>query len=341
MALSSTRPIIGITMGDPLGIGPEILIKALDNPDIYSICRPIVLGDAGVLSRAVTLVGASVELNPVPLPKNGLYSYKTIDFLKVSDLQPDGSRLSSPTPETGAAMEKYILTGIDLAMTNQINGLVTCPITKTAMKLAGSKFHGHTELLAHHTQTRNYAMMLSGDTLKVVLSTIHIPLSQVPDQLSVQNILQTIELTHTGLKDRFDIKSPRIGVAGLNPHAGEEQMFGPEETAVISPAVSLAKDKGINATGPLPPDTAFYQAANQRFDAVVCMYHDQGLIPFKLIHFKDGVNTTLGLPIIRTSVDHGTAYDIAWQGIADSLSLEQAIKMAAFQAVNTQRNPPL
>ncbi|WP_367172894.1 4-hydroxythreonine-4-phosphate dehydrogenase PdxA [Desulfobacula sp.] len=231
-------------------------------------------------------------------------------------------------------MQDYIIKGIDLALNNSISGLVTCPITKTALKLAGSQFHGHTELLAHKTNTKDYAMMLTGKKLKVILVTIHIPLSQVSDHLTIKGIIKKIRLTHTSLKERFNIKSPKIAVAGLNPHAGEDSMFGREEEDIISPAVRLAKDQGLKVFGPLPPDTVFYQAVNKGYDAVVCMYHDQGLIPFKLIHFKDGVNTTLGLPIIRTSVDHGTAYDIAWQGVADASSLTEAIKMAAFQANN-------
>ncbi|MCP4670299.1 MAG: 4-hydroxythreonine-4-phosphate dehydrogenase PdxA, partial [Desulfobacula sp.] len=245
--------------------------------------------------------------------------------------------------KTGKAMLNYILKGIDLALENRIQALVTCPITKTALKLAGSQFPGHTEILAHKTNTKNYAMMLAGDRLKVVLVTIHIPLSKVAASFTTKSIIQKIELTHTSLKERFDIKSPRIAVAGLNPHAGEALMFGNEEEKIISPAVKLANQKGYMVEGPLPPDTVFYQAVHGKsgdgtnrgkYDAVICMYHDQGLIPFKLIHFKDGVNTTLGLPIVRTSVDHGTAYDIAWQGIADHSSLVEAIKMAIFQANN-------
>ncbi|MBU2455299.1 MAG: 4-hydroxythreonine-4-phosphate dehydrogenase PdxA, partial [Proteobacteria bacterium] len=212
--------------------------------------------------------------------------------------------------------------------------LVTCPITKTALKLAGSQFHGHTEMLAHRTNTQEYAMMLAGKKLKVVLVTIHIPISQVSASLTTENIIEKIRLTHFSLKNRFNIKAPKIAVAGLNPHSGEASMFGHEEEDIIAPAVRLAKKEGLDIHGPLPPDTVFFQAVNAKYDAVVCMYHDQGLIPFKLIHFKDGVNTTLGLPIIRTSVDHGTAYDIAWHGIADPSSLTEAIKMAAFQARN-------
>ena len=332
MKLSVARPYIGITMGDPVGIGPEILVKALNNPKIYTLCKPMIIGDSNIIKQALKLLNYEHHVHIINNPDQGRYVFNTLDIIEISTIQEDCSLLSAPTVETGTAMQDYIIKGIDLALTHRIAGIVTCPITKTALKLAGSQFHGHTELLAHRTKTKEYAMMLSGNKLKVILVTIHIPISQVVTGLTKEKIIEKIKLTHTSLKSRFNIKIPRIAVAGLNPHAGEASMFGPEEEDIIAPAVRAAKNEGINVKGPFPPDTVFYQAVNGRYDAVVCMYHDQGLIPFKLTHFKDGVNTTLGLPIIRTSVDHGTAYDIAWQGIADHSSLMEAIKMAAFQA---------
>jgi len=334
MKHSHTLPIIGITMGDPVGIGPEILIKALNDPKIYALCKPLILGDSNIIKQALKFLNGNPEINIIHDPKQGKYLFNTLDIIDISNINMDGSDLSGPTIETGIAMQDYIIKGIDLALANRISGIATCPITKTALKLAGSQFHGHTELLAHQTMTEDYAMMLAGEKLKVVLVTIHIPLSQVSGHLTIKGIIEKIRLTHTSLKERFNITHPRIAVAGLNPHAGEASMFGHEEEDIIAPAVRLAKDQGLEVLGPLPPDTVFYQAVKGKYDAVVCMYHDQGLIPFKLIHFKDGVNTTIGLPIIRTSVDHGTAYDIAWKGIADASSLTEAIKMAAFQANN-------
>jgi 4-hydroxythreonine-4-phosphate dehydrogenase len=283
------------------------------------------------------LLNLDLDLNIVTEPDHGRYAVNTLDIMEVSSIDFDPSHQTMPTRETGIAMQDYIIKGIDLALEDKISGLVTCPITKTALKLAGSKFHGHTELLAHQTQTHDYAMMLAGQKLKVVLVTIHIPLSQVSTSLSTKGIIDKIWLTHLSLKERFNIQSPRIAVAGLNPHSGEAGLFGREEENIIAPAVTQAQNEGLIVQGPLPPDTVFYQAVNGRYDAVICMYHDQGLIPFKLVHFKDGINTTLGLPIIRTSVDHGTAYDIAWQGIADPSSLVEAIKMAAFQATTMKR----
>jgi 4-hydroxythreonine-4-phosphate dehydrogenase len=334
MKLSHTLPFIGITMGDPVGIGPEILVKALNKPQIYTLCKPMIIGDSNIIKQALNLLKFKHDVHIINDPGQGRYEFNTLDIMDISAIHTNCSALLAPTVETGTAMQDYITKGIDLALDHHISGIVTCPITKTAMKLAGSQFHGHTELLAHRTRTKEYAMMLTGNKLKVILVTIHIPLSNVSANLTQQGILKKIRMAHTSLKKRFNIKIPRIAIAGLNPHAGEESMFGHEEEDIIAPAVRLAKKEGINVTGPLPPDIVFYKAVSKGYDAVVCMYHDQGLIPFKLVHFKDGVNTTLGLPIIRTSVDHGTAYDIAWKGIADPSSLIEAIKMAAFQAIN-------
>ena len=338
MNTRSDRPILGITMGDPAGIGPEIVIKSLADPEIINLCTPVVLGDYKILQQA--------DLNSNVLQKLATRDDFVSDYsnfpkgfvLQLSSLNPDVNKLGHPTPETGSAMETYINTGVDLALSGAIDALVTGPITKTGLKLAGSSFHGHTELIAHKTGTENFAMMMAGPRLKVVLTTIHIPLSQVPEQLSCMEITRIINLTRDTLITRFGITSPRLAVAGLNPHAGEQGMFGNEEADIILPAVLQAREKGFDITGPLPPDTVFFHAVEGRFDAVICMYHDQGLIPFKLVHFRDGVNTTIGLPIIRTSVDHGTAYDIAWTGKADPTSMKEAIKMAAVQAVNQKRH---
>ena len=334
MKQPSPLPLIGITLGDPAGIGPEIILKALNDPQIHGICRPLIIGDSHIIKKALDLLGLTHRIHIIDDPEQGYFKFKTLDMIDIPLLNIRDFKPSVPCFETGTAMQAYIIRGIDLALNRKIDGLVTCPITKTALKLAGSDFHGHTELLAHRTGAKEYAMMLAGKTLRVVLVTIHIPLAQVPASLTCEGIIKKIRLTHTSLKDRFNIKEPRIAVAGLNPHSGEDAMFGREEEDIILPAVQASKDEGIHVQGPLPPDTVFYHAVQGRYDAVVCMYHDQGLIPFKLIHFKDGVNTTLGLPIIRTSVDHGTAYDIAWKGIADPSSLMEAVKMAAFQAEN-------
>ena len=333
MMISNHRPIIGITMGDPVGIGPEIILLSLINPSIYEVCRPLVIGDSRMLDAAKKITQSPLELESIKNPDAGTYKCGVVDVLNTSELNPNKTLWGKPTVQTGGAMVNYITAATDLAIKERIAAMVTCPINKMAMQLSGFHYSGHTELLAEQTKSDEFTMMLAGDRLRVVLVTIHIPLSDVPATLSRQKIVKTIKLAWQALNERFGIKTPRIAVAGLNPHAGEGGMFGDEEKNIIAPAIRDAGDQGFYASGPFPPDTVFYHAANKRYDAVVSMYHDQGLIPFKLIHFNNGVNTTLGLPIIRTSVDHGTAYDIAGTGIADPGSLIAAINMAAQQAV--------
>lgn len=319
-------------MGDPVGIGPEIICKALSRQEVYSQCRPLVIGDINVLKAACKITGANLGFKSVDSPETGAYKCGAIDVYEKSHLEPDSLILKKPTAIAGAAMVDYILCAIDFAMENQIHAITTGPIHKGAMHLAGYDFAGHTELLAKRTNTSKYVMMLAGDRLKVVLVTIHIAISQVPAALTKEKIITTIRVTGKALKERFGVKHPRLAVAALNPHAGEDGLFGDEEKRIIAPALEVFKNSDIFVTSPMPPDTLFFQAQSGKWDAVVCMYHDQGLIPFKMIHFEDGVNTTLGLPIIRTSVDHGTAYDIAGTGKANPQSLIAAIKMAALQA---------
>lgn len=231
-------------------------------------------------------------------------------------------------------MVDCIVTAVEMAKRNDIAALVTCPISKTLMRRAGYNYEGHTQLIAHLTNTQDFVMMLAGERIRVALATIHCALRDVPRLLSREKILTTIMVTARALAGDFGFERPRIAVAGLNPHAGEEGLFGTDETETIAPAVAMAKEKGLHVEGPFPPDTIFYKAASGHFDAVIAMYHDQGLIPLKLLHFSDAVNVTLGLPIIRTSVDHGTAYDIAGKGSADPSSLKAAIRTAAFMSRN-------
>ena len=334
MAENMTRPIIGITMGDPVGVGPELICQALSDPEVYRHCRPLVIGDAQILSAAKQVMHSTQLIAAVKAAASGRYEPGCINVYNASRLNADDISWGNPTPVTGQAMIDYITSGIDKALSGDIAALVTCPINKTAMKMARSRFHGHTELLAHRTGTSRYAMMMAGNRLRIVLVTIHMAIRQIPQHLTEDRVFETIKITDESLKERFGITHPRIAVAGLNPHAGEEDMFGDEESRVIAPAVAQANKMRLSVEGPFPPDTLFYNAVDGPYDAVVCMYHDQGLIPFKMIHFSEGVNTTLGLPIIRTSVDHGTAYDIAGKGIADPGSLNAAIRMAADQAVN-------
>lgn len=321
-------------MGCPAGIGPEILLRFFAGKRAASV-HPVVIGDCGVLERCgkqLHLPAPCVSWQPgTALPTEG------IPVVEVSKLGPDEVRHGSPTPITGRAMADYITTGVRLTQSGLVRGLTTCPISKAALQGAGYPFPGHTEMLASLTGASSFAMMLAGARLKVTLVTIHRPLRQVPAGLSVEGICNLIHITHRALKIDFALERPRIGVAGLNPHAGEGGLFGDEEAHLIAPAVARARELGIAAEGPFPPDTIFVKAASGSYDAVVCMYHDQGLIPFKLLHFADGVNVTLGLPIVRTSVDHGTAYDIAGKGLADHRSLSEAVTLAGVISGNRSR----
>jgi len=327
-------PLIGITMGDPVGIGPEIIVKALSEKHLLSMCRPVVFGDRRILAREPGGSGLTIEtlserdLNNIR-PKPG-----TIPLIPVSDLDPENSRYGNPDPESGKAMADYITKAVTAASSGRIDALVTAPINKASLRAAGYDFPGHTEMLAQLTNTQKVVMMLAGTRLRVVLVTIHCALKEVPGQISAEKIFTTIAITHDHLKKYFNIEKPRIAVAALNPHGGENGLFGSEETEHILPAIRQAENKNMNVQGPFPPDTLFYRAAKGAFDAVVCMYHDQGLIPLKMLHFEDGVNISLGLPIIRTSVDHGTAYDIAGRNKADPSSLIRAVQMAAEMVAN-------
>ncbi len=332
--MTKPLPVIGITLGDPTGIGPEILVKALNSKDIRSICRPLVLGDVNVLEKEIRRAGIHTRFNAITSMDECRFMADRPDVLVLSDLQPDELVYGAPTIRTGQAMIRYIVTAADLAMEGRIDAMATCPINKLAMKKAGSEFHGHTEMIAARTGADRFVMMMSGKTLSVVLVTIHIPLNKVAESITQQAIADTLRVTGHDLRKKFGIRKPRIAVAALNPHGGEEGLFGHEEESLILPALSMVRDEGFEVSGPHPPDTVYVHAAQGRFDVVVSMYHDQGLIPFKLLHFKDGVNTTLGLPIIRTSVDHGTAYDIAGHGLADPTSLLEAVRLAATQAVH-------
>ena len=326
------RPLIGITMGDPVGVGPEIICMALDQGTIHEQARPVVIGDPEIMDRALRITRTPLRIQAIEDPAAVVHEPGTIHLLEVSNLSGKDHKWGHPSKQTGQAMMDYIECGIDLAQNGRIQALVTAPINKAAMKLAGGTCPGHTEILAQRTGTGQYAMMMAGNRLRVVLVTIHLPLREVAGALDTPLIYDRIRLTHKALVSRFGFDAPRIAVCGFNPHAGEDEMFGSEETRVIRPAVAQAAENGIEATGPHPPDTVFYHAVTGAYDAVVCMYHDQGLIPFKMVHFHDGVNTTLGLPIIRTSVDHGTAYEIAGKGIARPGSLMAAIEMAADHA---------
>jgi len=323
-----TLPVIGITMGDPSGIGPEIIIKTLSDAAIYEICRPVIYGDPGALNVDVKGISKhSVKEIRRPNESQGIPGQ--IDLIVCSRLKREGIIPGKPSLEGGSAMVQYIIKATEEAIHKGLSAIVTSPINKALMNEAGHHFEGHTQLISRLTGAKDVIMMLAGKRLRVTLVTIHCALKDVPIKIDEVGIFKTITGTFKGLKQDFAVKNPRIAVAALNPHGGEAGLFGVEEKEIIIPAVRRARNEGYNVTGPLSPDTVYHKAAAGDFDAVVSMYHDQGLIPLKLLHFSDAVNVTLGLPIIRTSVDHGTAYDIAGKGVADPGSLKAAIRMAA------------
>jgi 4-phospho-D-threonate 3-dehydrogenase / 4-phospho-D-erythronate 3-dehydrogenase len=326
-------PCIGITMGDPVGIGPEIIIKALAHAEVFSWCRPVVFGDRAILQREIDRRPSGCALHDIDLRRPAEISPSSIGLVAVSRLSAGDAVYGMPTTATGKAMAACITEAVSRATDGQIHAIVTAPISKASLHQAGYAYPGHTEMLARLTNAREVAMMLAGERLRVVPVTVHCALREVSGCLSTGAIVQTIRMAHRGLQRYFSLTRPRIAVAALNPHGGEGGLFGDEESRVILPAVHQARAQGFAATGPHPPDTVFYQAARGEHDAVVCMYHDQGLIPLKLLHFEDAVNVTLGLPIIRTSVDHGTAYDIAGRGVASPASLLSALQLASRMAL--------
>ncbi len=336
-AKDTPRPILVITMGDPVGIGPEIIVKAMARASLSRFCRPVVVGDPLRLEAASACTGGSLPVAVVKDPQECLEGTAGIPVIPVSHLKSKKMRWGRPTRSSAAAAIRYIHAAVDLVQKGKAAAMVTCPVHKNAFRLAGLPGAGHTELIARATGSSDFVMMMAGNRLKVALVTLHEPFRKVPALLTVRRVLGTIVLTAEGLKERFGVESPCLAVSGLNPHAGEKGRFGDEEKRILAPAIARARRRGHRVEGPFPPDTVFHRALQGAFDAVIALYHDQGLIPFKLIHFTDGVNTTLGLPLIRTSVDHGTAYDIAGTGAADPGSLVAAVRMAADQVVHRRR----
>lgn len=331
-------------MGDPAGIGPEVIAKAVATRDVRRCCRPVVIGSAAVMERTVRGLRLPVKVVAVGRNEDALepaLGASPPDTLPVLDPfeHPLGRfRMGTVSKAAGAASVTCIVTAVRLAQRGRLDAIVTAPINKEAINLAGYDYPGHTELLADLTNSRESSMMIVGGPLKVMFVTTHVAHRNLADALTTENIGKAIRLAHTALREYFGLRQPRIGVAALNPHAGEHGLFGDEERRVILPACRRARARGIAATDPLPADTLFGKAARGVYDGVVAMYHDQGLIPLKLLAFGRCVNLTVGLPIIRTSVDHGTAYDIAGKGVADPGSMVEAVKLAADLARRRTRS---
>ena len=325
------KPVLGITMGDAAGIGAEIIVKSLADKHLYEIAQPVVIGDKKMMQRALDLLQSPLKINVVTNLDNLNTKYGTIDLVDLDNVPAD-LPYSQVDPRAGKAAYEYVEKAVQYAMANKVQAVVTAPLNKEALHAGGKMFPGHTEILAQLSGTKDYSMMLVSEKLRVIHVTTHVQLRKACDLVKKERVLTVIKLADENAK-MLGFKQPRVAVAGLNPHSGENGMFGDEDSKEIVPAVEAAKQLGINVSGPIPPDTVFHRAANlDEFDIVVVMYHDQGHIPIKLLGFDTGVNVTVGLPFIRTSVDHGTAFPIAGKGIADSKSMTESLYLAAQMA---------
>jgi 4-phospho-D-threonate 3-dehydrogenase / 4-phospho-D-erythronate 3-dehydrogenase len=325
------RPVIGITMGDAAGVGPEIVVKALMDKKIYDLCRPVIIGDGYVMEKAAAIVKAPVTVRGIANVAEARFAHGTLDVLDLKNLPPD-LPFARVDGRAGRAAYEYVERAVKLAMSGALDGIATAPLNKEALALGGCTLPGHTEILSTLSGTRQYAMMLVSKTLRIIHVSTHVSLRGACDLVRKDRVLRIIRLADATLRD-LGVAAPRVAVAGLNPHSGEGGLFGTEEGEEIIPAIAEAREAGIDTVGPVSPDTVFYRAAVKRdFDIVVAMYHDQGHIPVKVLGFEDGVNVTVGLPFIRTSVDHGTAFDLAGKGTADSRSMTAAIRTAAAMA---------
>jgi 4-hydroxythreonine-4-phosphate dehydrogenase len=332
-----TPPLVAFTLGDVAGIGPEVIVRAWADPRLHALARPFVVGDAGVLRRAVAVCGGRVEVVSIAAPSDAAPGADGIPCLDIPGEGLEDVPLGRVDARAGEAAHRFLIAAIDLARQAEIDAIVTLPLNKEALNLAGVRHPGHTEILSERCGVRDVSMMLyldadaspSGHGLGVVHATLHVPLRQVFDLLTSRRVHDTIALADRALRPLTDGRQPRLAVAGLNPHAGEHGLFGREEIDVIEPAVERARMEGHNVCGPIPADTLFARALSGEFDAVVAMYHDQGHVALKTIGFDRATNVTLGLPIVRTSVAHGTAFDIAGRGCADPTSLIQALRVAA------------
>lgn len=327
--MSQTKPIIGITMGDAAGVGPEVILKSLRNQEIYDLCNPIVIGDRKILERAQAYVNTTLKFDTITEDQiEGLsFNFGTVYCIDLNLLSAD-LPIGQVSPEAGHAAFEYLAKAIDLANHKKIDAICTAPLNKEALHKGGHIYPGHTEILAELTNTKEFSMMLSAPNLKVIHVTTHVGILDAVKMINPERVYRVIKLAHDTLT-KSGINQPRIAVCGINPHAGENGLFGyGEEEEKVVPAVEKAQAEGINVVGPLPADTLFFRTVRGDFDIVVAMYHDQGHGPVKVLGLDAGVNITVGLPIIRTSVDHGTAFDIAGKGIVEEKSMMEALRQA-------------
>ena len=322
------RPVIGIPIGDPAGIGPEIVVKAFHNEALFKWCKPVVIGDEGVLRRIVKILDSSLELHIVKTPADGKYIPGTMDLISLDNVDGKGLEFGKVQAEAGRAAYEYIEAAVQFANRGEITAIATTPINKEALKAAHVDYIGHTEILAGLTGTHDPLTMFQVYNMRVFFLSRHVSLRKACDLVTKDRLVDYLVRCDDALR-KLGLEKRLMAVAGLNPHNGEHGLFGDEEVREVEPAIETARSKGLDVTGPVPADSVFYQALKGRYDAVLSLYHDQGHIATKTVDFERTISLTIGMPFLRTSVDHGTAFDIAGRGIAGSVSMEEAIRLAA------------
>ena len=327
MTAASDRPAIAITMGDPCGIGPEVVVKALSDSRVYASCRPLVVGNVYAMQRAVELTGLPLRINESDDPETAGRDDRVVDVLDIKNLDPEDITVGRISPACGKAAMEWVTKAGELALSGAVAGLATAPLNKEAASLAGYQSIGHMELLQELSEARTVATMLMAKNLRVVHLSTHRSLRIACDYVKQDRIIDYLQLTHDSFV-KWGFESPRIGAAALNPHGSDGGLLGNEEAEEIVPAVQAARERGINVTGPVPADIIFHQAIQGHYDVVLAMFHDQGHIPVKVYGFEESITANLGLPFVRTSVDHGTAFDIAGKGIASEASMLEAVRLA-------------
>lgn len=325
------KPRIGIPMGDPSGVGPEIVVKSLNNKEIYDMCNPIVIGDKKVIKNALEICNINLFINEIRDPDKGVYSHGTIDLIDLANVEFDKLEIGKVQAMSGNAAFEYIEKSTALAMDRKLDAIATTPINKESLKAAGVPYIGHTEILESLTNTKNPLTMFQVKNLRVFFLTRHVSLKKACELVTNESVYEFIQRCVDAL-DVLGVSNPRLAVAGLNPHSGEHGLFGNEDVKEIEPAVTKARSQGINVFGPVPADSVFHAALKGKYDAVLSLYHDQGHIATKMVDFERTISITNNLPFLRTSVDHGTAFDIAGTGIVSEISMVEAIKLAAQYA---------
>lgn len=331
-----TKPIIAIPMGDPAGVGPEIVAKSLNKPESYEISRPLVIGDADVMEQAMKFCDISLKINKIDNPSNGKYEYGTIDIIDLNNVDVAELKIGKIQAAGGAAAFAYIKKTAELSMNKQVDAMATTPINKESLKAANVPYIGHTEILEDLSKTHNPLTMFQVFDLRVFFLTRHVSLRKACDLVKQESVYEFIHRCVTAL-EVLGVKEPRLAVAGLNPHSGEHGLFGDEEVVELEPAIARAKADGINVIGPVPADSVFHFGLKGRYDAVLSLYHDQGHIATKMVDFERTISITNGMPFLRTSVDHGTAFDIAGTGKVSEVSMFEAIRLAALYAPKFNR----